>query len=452
MLRYFLLIGMVVLMTGCGADLIVQTEIHSDGTGTRIVEIVVPDDQMAEVAGGEAELTKAISTGLPDGTSLETIDEDGKTVYRFSYEFQSVDALIEQMAQLTGEPPQIVFEEEGTPFVRSFKFADPVTPGQYLKSIEDAVVAAGIIKEEQATELINSERMMVLLPGMENAEPLFSWDREVDSKYTVPVKSVSVLTDLKTEGKYERVITATVDRNVHDQLESERESQVSNYLANLSDKAQVEVIEADAGPVDYRVTLKADTFEELAAMSTPYIGNESSVWEQANDSKFFPIMRFAERADLAAFLGDRNIVQDGYTYKVLYTGKQVTPLGEEIVGPNGQPAKDEYVVEQPLSRINASLYAQRTSGLYYAVVIGGTAASTAILALIVFIVIRKRRAIADYWLSVRSSAQQLQAVDESRLQRMVPAYCHHCGNRLEPSDLYCHDCGHRTEMKSMRGA
>jgi|GEM_PF-4020850 len=450
-------VALLLILTGCGADLRISTVVNPDGSGTRTFQIIVPDDQMKEVIGGEPALTKALTEEKPSFLQMEKKQENGATTYLFTLSFQSIEELNGRSGDLAGEyaaefpPKPIEFTRTGTPFSRHYEFQDPNPVELYFGWVENAVLKANIIPDEYRDDLINDARSEVLLPQdapqgeTGGGSVLLYPGKKATSEKHYPVESVYVQTDIRKRDEFVRTIALSVSQETDRQLQTESPDAIATYLKGLSadDAEEIAVTESD-GRKEYRVTLRAPSFEKLVEMTRPYLDVRRAEFQTVKKSAFFPVESFVEEVDLSFFLGESYIVNSGFSYRLLYRGQEVAADGKSIVRRNGAKP-GERLVESTGPVVGVSMYIRRTTPAYYAAVASAVLVVLAALAALLVHALRH----PEKWREVfqKASSAVVSALRPQRRGRseafVFPRFCYDCGKPVERTDRFCHNCGSR---------
>ncbi|MBM7866050.1 hypothetical protein GTO89_06155 [Heliobacterium gestii] len=364
-LFFLLLLPLMLFLTGCGGDLSVETKINPDESGTRILKIKVANDQFKDVKGGEAALAETLAKNAPADFKLNRNAEANGVSYTLTMDFKSINELREKSQRLTGGNVPISFDKKGSPFAVTYSYNDPVRVEDYFSWAINAVKKDGLVAPNNYGNMINSQNATVSLPTSGKEEWQRSSGNWVTSRYTHPIDSVTVETDIRDNS---RTLKIAVPADTDKKMRGEKGDPVGDYYKTLVKDAET-ASNTSNDMVEYQVKVKASKYEELISKSAPLFKDERSTIETVKDSIFHPVIRFTDNINIGYSLGDNANVKNGYSYRLLFDGKVINPDGTDVLV-DGKPLKGEALVKQG-SRVSVNYTIERTGVMFYGAIVLG---------------------------------------------------------------------------------
>ena len=147
-----LILGLSMLLFGCGAKVDQTLIIDDNFSGARIFDVHVDNETLGYITGGADALTSVLQSNKPQVLDMTTVqDPDGDGIrYQFFYEFDTIDAYIEKTKSILGTDFTATFEAQSNPdnpFGLNIKFEETNSSKELLQWAIDAVAASGITSE-----------------------------------------------------------------------------------------------------------------------------------------------------------------------------------------------------------------------------------------------------------------------------------------------------------------
>ncbi len=360
----FLLLLSLLFVTGCGANITMNTEIHPDGSGVRSLFINVPGNHYGDIQGGISKLEETLKQSLPPDFTITKSTTPNDTTFIVEIPFSSIDELKEKSALITGSPVQITFKRLGTPFSHSYQLSESGNVKEYFKW---AILAVRNNKLVDASEndLIQSIKNYVVLPSDHSKSLLtnnINWRATATKHYLV--KNVSIETSVLKQ-HYSRVVTITLSAEEFSKLSKDLPGEFESYIKALSKDLNVKTTGSQ-----FIIELQKDTPEEMKALSNSLFGPCDFGYTKIKDSSSLrPHYQFIDNFNAVRWLGEDLPLEEPVNYKVIFSATPIAPDGS--IYPKGDPLRNKTQTQTfPEGNVHYSARLQEVTPLYYIAISG----------------------------------------------------------------------------------
>ena len=160
-----LLVALLLTLTACGARLSTQVALEENGAGTRTISFTMANDADTQdrITGGYEAVEAAIKKHLPEGLQFSglTVSEQEVTG-NFTLSFTDLDdykAKVAAIVKASGgdlEPEVTMFAADNA-LKKGFEFTENFSSMHLLSWVSDALVAEGVIAQDDAANVIEGE-------------------------------------------------------------------------------------------------------------------------------------------------------------------------------------------------------------------------------------------------------------------------------------------------------
>jgi len=417
------LLVITLLLTGCGADLTVDTSVNEKGAGQRAFHIYVSQSDLEQVSGGEPALTQALKAAMPQVLTMSSSADESGVQYTFTMDFKNIDELKQKSAQILGFEPQIRFTRQGSPFAREYVLEEDTDMNAYFQWAIDA--AKPLVSSENQSSMVETVSNKVLLPGWSDFSSTNTSAWSAASTKSNPVKRVEVETAV-SESSPARTVTVVVNQDTVKAIDQEEKNLIPRFLKEKTKVTKIKT-EQQNGTVRYTFTLEGNSPAELAKKCDAIFGAGAFTYDPVEPSSFFRLYNryhFADRYDFTSWLGAS--IEEPLKYVARFNGPMVDAMGTEVNG-----GAKELKMEAPSGYVNAEAYVKELSWV-------GLAALAVLVLLVLGIVI----VLVIYY---RRNPEKVKGYAQGVLGQVAgpksPYACPSCGTPFNPGDKFCSKCG-----------
>ncbi|BBF44022.1 hypothetical protein lbkm_2710 [Lachnospiraceae bacterium KM106-2] len=120
-----LLVFVVFMMTGCGANVTSELKFNKDGSGSRKVTAVISESDSKNLDDGFYELDELLESAAPEGVSLgRTMMENGDAKYEFVFNFDDIDDYNKKVKAITGKDHDATWYTNDSVFLSDITFKE----------------------------------------------------------------------------------------------------------------------------------------------------------------------------------------------------------------------------------------------------------------------------------------------------------------------------------------
>jgi hypothetical protein len=159
------LILIVFLMSGCGADLKVNTVVNPNLSGERIFTITVSEDDLNTINLTPDTFKQILLQNEPVKMDIKMQNTDIGIVYTLTEKFSNVNQLLSDSEKILGYKPNIQLKSKNDMLVCNYYFSDQTPAKDYFAWIIQALNKNNI-GQDQKDNFINSDASTVELPGV----------------------------------------------------------------------------------------------------------------------------------------------------------------------------------------------------------------------------------------------------------------------------------------------
>ncbi|NLK20631.1 MAG: hypothetical protein GX308_00810 [Epulopiscium sp.] len=257
---FCLLFTLVVILSGCGAQITSNISIDEDGKGTKTVYAYISSSDLEYVEGGINALEEVLTKAKPDVLTMSKEDSEtaGSGVqYVFTYSFDSIDDYNKKTEAITGKPHDAIYVAEESLFGRVYRFEETNPSYDLVKWATDAVDASEIISEGSGTDLFDMQDITVDIPGYSDSfyNRTANIKAEVDETY--PIKRIEINTFLDFKDTITRELKIIFDSNIDSKI---GQKDLKDYFHKFCNKVERK---EESGEGIYTLLFEKMTTEQL---------------------------------------------------------------------------------------------------------------------------------------------------------------------------------------------
>lgn len=256
----FLLFSLVLIVSGCGAEITNKIIIDENGTGIReIICTISENDIEQEIDGGETALDKVLNENKPTELNMNKTKKDGNIEYTFSYEFKNIEEFKNITEKLAHRPVDISLIESGNVFNKTFEFIAEPALDDIIKWAPQAVVDADLTTYDAGDIYDIGETELYFC---NNDGRTFYSNIDADATLEYAIENIDVFTTIKSDDNLKREIIFSIPESTEIKL-NENNNELDEFFQNLTPKnANLQKNKSDE-IIKYNISFTAKTQNEL---------------------------------------------------------------------------------------------------------------------------------------------------------------------------------------------
>ena len=202
----FVVIAVMLLLAGCGADLKVNTKVNPDLSGERTFVIAVSENDLKEINLSSRNFEEILRKNMPVPMDIKIESNNGYLVYKLTEKFKNPDELVSNSEKILGYKPDIELSSLGRMLSFQYHFYDPTPPEKYFNWVVNSLEKSGVNLDEYKDSLVASAVSSVKLPGKTDMVA----DGEYESVFELPANQEAWI----TWDKYQKRVSLDVNVNL----------------------------------------------------------------------------------------------------------------------------------------------------------------------------------------------------------------------------------------------
>ncbi|WP_058486281.1 hypothetical protein [Defluviitalea phaphyphila] len=294
---FIILLGIIFIISGCGAKVDSIITIDENGKGTRVITAFIDVMYFEYIDGGIEALDEVLSSAKPDVLDMDKYIDESGVYYIFTYSFNNIDEYNKKTEQITGKPHDAVYINEDSLFGKVCRFTETNPSYDMTKWATDAIDASGIVTEGTGTDLFELNNIYVNLPEYED---YFYGNIEfinVGFEETYPADAIVIITKIGFKDTLDREINIYFDAYTEETISREK---LMNYFSEFCNEVE---IEEDYLEVKYKLLFNEKTPEQLQDYMKKFSkDNEFTLVEDENFNPLHPIYILNEKTSFNELL------------------------------------------------------------------------------------------------------------------------------------------------------
>ena len=137
----FLVVSCMLCLAGCGkASVTSELRFHSDGSGSRTVNVTVRSEDARHIEGGFGRIDTLLQQQAPQGVTVRRSDlENGDSVYQFTFFFDNIDQYNQMVKQITGKEHNATWYTNASVFLSNIEFREEDCTEELMQWAVDAL-------------------------------------------------------------------------------------------------------------------------------------------------------------------------------------------------------------------------------------------------------------------------------------------------------------------------
>lgn len=278
-----MLVLMVLVLAGCGANVSTSMTIDENFAGKRDITLTLDSSDVSEITGGMAGLETVAKDNIPKEMSYKlngnelvfTINFTDINDYRAKVASIIAAGVTEEEKASEDEllSPVVTYERNDSPFKKGVIFKENFTSVDLLDWYREALRVANIINESESN-WYETGTNAVSIEGVEYSN---SSKFNVQEQENTCLSHCNVQTSLAVDGTIVRTITFSANQTTIEEL-SGKGCELESYLKALAGKdVEFEAVkDEDNGYTDYIFTITTDSAEELVKSTNAIMQNQST--------------------------------------------------------------------------------------------------------------------------------------------------------------------------------
>lgn len=310
LLAVFLVV--IMLLVGCGADVSsVMNITTADGTfsGTRVITLLIENDDLSSVNGGIAGLETVLKENLPsDLTYTITNPSSTQTSIVFTLSFSSLDDYRTKVTNLLKADadneiiPEICYEKQDTIFKSGLKYSENFESFDLIRWYYKALEAADIISESSSNWYeIGTNELIIDGESLDTSSEFY-----VDNQETRCFDNCVVRTIMNNDGTYDRTISFVAYEETKEILD-DAAGNINEYMEKIAtEDIKFEVVEDEDGRTEYIYSILDAKVEEIVKATNTVMKSESNTFsvdiQPKKDSAGVAVVTISESLDGSYYL------------------------------------------------------------------------------------------------------------------------------------------------------
>lgn len=279
---FFTFVMSAMLLVGCGANVSsVMNVTTADGAfnGTRVITLLIENEDLSSVTGGMAGLETVLVENLPKELSYAiAYPSDSQSSIVFTLEFSGIDDYRAKVTNLLNANedneiiPEISYEKEDTIFKSGLKYSENFTSFNLIEWYYNALQTADIISESSSDwyEIGTNE---LIVDGV-SVDTSSSFD--VDNQVKNCLDSCDVRTTMNNDGTFDRTIRFCAYKDVIKEL-NKVEGNITKYMKKIATKnIDFESVENEDGGMEFIYTISDATAKQIEKATNTIMQNDSN--------------------------------------------------------------------------------------------------------------------------------------------------------------------------------
>lgn len=284
------LAALIIFLAGCGARISTNIDVDQEGAGSRTMSFVAQRDADAENAlnGGYEAVDTSLKSHLPEElefSGLTITDEEitGSFTLAFS-SLEDYEAKVGKLLETGGVDlePEIKIVTSDDALKSGFGYEENFTSSELLAWAPQALVADGVLEEENASSVIDGEDKTTLTYNGETFEQPYGGRLNIDEVEDGGFDGVHVELTPLADGTYDVVVRFERNGSVSD----EERALDDEFFASLDLKDTSLDTDVDPSASGYQRTLSftAGDKEDLINKSEAIFGENTTVFEDVENT------------------------------------------------------------------------------------------------------------------------------------------------------------------------
>ena len=302
----------IMLMVGCGADVSsVMNVTTTDGTfsGTRVITLLIENDDLSSVNGGITGLETVLKDNLPsDLTYTITYPSSTQTSIIFTLTFSSLDDYRTKVSNLLKADadneivPEICYEKQDTIFKSGLKYSENFESFDLIRWYYKALEVADIISESSSDWYeIGTNELIIDGESLDTGSEFF-----VDNQETRCFDDCVVRTIMNNDGTYDRTISFVAYEETMEILD-DASGNIKEYMEKVATKdIKFEVVEDEDGRTEFIYSILDAKPEEVVKATNTVMQSESNTFsvdiKPKKDSAGVAVVTISESLDGSYYL------------------------------------------------------------------------------------------------------------------------------------------------------
>lgn len=307
-------LGICFFLSGCNIKVQTSTEMRFDTNfaGYRLISCTVEQNDTTNEA--IAWLDEYLAQGgCPEVFQYVRMENDsGQAVYQFRMDFQSFDDYYTKVCEILGSEPEYVYEKPDNVMASGIIYKESWYSSDLVRWSTDALVAAGIITEDNASGLFSMSGNDVYY----NEELLTSqYDNIlVDNLQNHSLENIIIHTIIKADNKFDRSFSYVFPYYFYKEKEDELKQEFSKFIPENSvadwycnDEEQIAYL---------KVSFSADNMEEMITLTNQTTGSEQADFtgEQYKGERLLSYKKeYIDSIDLSGLFYNTEVLSYQYT-------------------------------------------------------------------------------------------------------------------------------------------
>ena len=300
---FILLAGVILIVTGCGAQPSTQMTVQDGFSGERTMSCTLSGSDMAQITGGESALDALLRQQCPAALTWDKQKQNGNTVYTFTLSFSDQQDYREKVESLLGRECYLLYAVPDGAFTQGVRLEEDFSSGDLMAWLGRALVDGGLSTQELSFFSGGSAQVAI------QNRTFSCQDRIAIQELSYhPVNKITIETYLSEEETFDRTISISIPESTCNQLGDA----LQPYLDGLVPSGGVSRWEENAAGRTFVIFFTAQSSRELEDKTAQALDSPAaqSVTEQQKETLFNSQVVFTERLNFSSFLSNR----DGKTY------------------------------------------------------------------------------------------------------------------------------------------
>jgi len=288
-----LLLAVLLLLAGCGAQISTKLCLDEDFAGERIMTCVAAKSDISEYfEGGIEGIDQVISECCPEELAWEKSEDDSSLTYTFTLSFQSYEDYKAKVESILGRESEMEFRQPDSVFSSGLALQEDFDSrdllGWFRAEVEENNSVSDIsnLWELSGTTVLYGEEEF-------STGGAIQFDRIVSN----PVSAIHMDT-VCSQGKVERTIVFDLPAAARDA----KQEQVDAYMDGLVPTGGSGIWNTVSDGYQYTISFSADSFENLTEGMTKIFGGDAQLYTETNENDpFTKTQTYAEYFNVYAF-------------------------------------------------------------------------------------------------------------------------------------------------------